>query len=111
MKEDKALARKMATKDLERFIEQTRRQFPNNDFHGHWHGEAVAEIPEVGDGDGLAVQVVIGGRGDLTRKAARLAAKSWSEYVKRYPKAYFIISLSGYDEDPREIWEIDDAAS
>jgi hypothetical protein len=111
MKEDKELARKMAAEDLDRFIEETWRKYPNDVFLGHWHGEAVPEVPGAGDGGGLLVNIHIGARGDLTRRAARLAAKSWRNYVKRYPEAHFVVSLTGYDQDPREIWEIDEAAS
>jgi hypothetical protein len=62
-----------------------------------------------GDGDGMFMHIVIGLRGDLSKAEARRRAAMWREATNRYPKAGFIISLAGYNEDPREIWEFDDA--
>ena len=61
------------------------------------------------DGDGMFIQIVIGLRGDLSKAEARRRAAMWREATNRCPKAGFIISLAGYDEDPREIWEFGDA--
>jgi hypothetical protein len=49
-------------------------------------------------------------RGQLSKTEARKAAKMWQQAVGRYPKAIFYPHLVGYDQDPREIWEIVDAA-
>jgi hypothetical protein len=61
-------------------------------------------------GDGTFINFMIGGRDDLTEDAARKMAGEWRRAVKQYPHAIFYLHLAGYDEDPREIWEIDDAA-
>jgi hypothetical protein len=34
----------------------------------------------------------------------------WRHMAARYPKAIFYLHLLGYDQDPREIWEIVEAA-
>lgn len=46
----------------------------------------------------------------LTQRNAREAAAAWREAVRRYPKAQLAIAMLGYNEDPREIWQIEDAA-
>jgi hypothetical protein len=38
-----------------------------------------------------------------------LGAKLWREAIARYPRAAFMISLLGYSDDPREVWEFHDA--
>jgi len=50
-------------------------------------------------------------RGQLTRAAARNAAKAWRKATERYPKAVFNISFAGYDDDPRELNEFPDVCS
>jgi hypothetical protein len=32
----------------------------------------------------------------------------WLEATKRYPRAFFVISIAGYDDDPRELWEFEE---
>jgi len=52
----------------------------------------------------------IGSRDNLSKQEARRAAKAWREAVQLAPKAIFVLHLAGFDEDPREIWEIVEAA-
>jgi hypothetical protein len=98
--EDRDLSRKMAAKDLERFFEKV----PQGPRVGY------GELLDIPDGSDLTVSFCIGTRGDLNRQEAKRAAKSWLEHIKRHPKARFVIHLAGYDDDPRDIWEIDEAA-
>ena len=63
----------------------------------------------VGDGAGMFIPITIGSRGRLSKADARRAAAMWRQAIGRYPKACFMISLLGYNDDPREIWEFDDA--
>jgi hypothetical protein len=49
-------------------------------------------------------------RHDLSKTAAREAAADWKRATRQYPKANFAVNLLGYDADPREIWDIADAA-
>jgi hypothetical protein len=62
-----------------------------------------------GDGEGMLIPVTVGARGSLSKAEARRAAIMWREAISRYPKAYFMICLLGYNHDPREIWEFSDA--
>jgi len=62
--------------------------------------------PVTGDGEGMFVPISIESRADLTKREARLGGKMWREAVRRYPKAQFLLSLLGFDNDPREIWDI-----
>jgi hypothetical protein len=100
MTEDRDLARKMAARDLERLY----RQAPRGPVTTH--GVPI-DLP---DGPDLVICFCVGNRGDLTRRDAMRAAESWRENIKRYPKAHFVLHLAGYDEDPRNLWEIDEAA-
>jgi hypothetical protein len=52
---------------------------------------------------------VIGERGRLSKKEARASAELWRDLVQQNPRALFIISVLGYDDDPRDIWEFPDA--
>jgi hypothetical protein len=64
-----------------------------------------------GDGQGLMVCIAIGRRDGLSKQAARVAARKWREVIHQYPKIACIrILMIGYDDDPREIWEIVDSA-
>jgi hypothetical protein len=99
-REDRDLSRKMAAKDFERLF----REGPRGPVIEH------GQLLDVPDGSDLIVSFCIGTRGDLDRQEAKRAAKSWREHIKLYPKARFIIHLAGYDDDPRDIWEIGEAA-
>jgi hypothetical protein len=98
-RKDRELSRKMAAKDLERQF----REAPRGPMVRH------GQLLNVPDGSDLTISFCIGTRGDLNHQEAKRAAKSWREHIKRYPKARFVIHLAGYDDDPRDIWEIDDA--
>jgi hypothetical protein len=107
MSEDKELARQMARKDFARFLDiveqSTQCKLPVIDYD-----DPMPEVP--GDGSGVLISLCIGSRGDLTRQDAARAAKQWRQHVKRYPKAHYYIHIAGYDDDPRNLWEIDQAA-
>jgi hypothetical protein len=106
MPEDKRAARKMAANDLAHHYKIIRQHRPDLPVVGH-----DDQMPEVeGDGSDVMVSFLVGSRGDLTRQAAKRAARSWCRHVARYPKACYVLSLAGYDEDPRNLWEIDEAA-
>lgn len=63
-----------------------------------------------GDGEGMLAPITIGTRGRLTKREARETAALWCEARRRYPKATFVINLLGFDEDPRRICDIAEAA-
>jgi hypothetical protein len=55
------------------------------------------------------IPLTIGARGHLSKAEAKLGAKLWREAIALYPRAAFMISLLGYSDDPREIFEFHDA--
>jgi hypothetical protein len=61
-------------------------------------------------GEGIMINLTIGTRDKLTGAQARAAADKYQEIVNRYPKAIICVSLLGYDEDPRELFHIEDVA-
>ena len=63
-----------------------------------------------GDGEGMLAPITIGARGRSTKREARKNAALWREARRRYPKATFMINMLGFDEDPRGIHEVLEAA-
>jgi len=51
---------------------------------------------------------VIGERDRLTRGEAKAAAKLWKEQLRLQPGAHVILSVHGYDDDPRNLWEFEE---
>jgi hypothetical protein len=60
------------------------------------------------DADCDTILFQYGKRGDLTEKAARRAGEAWREVIARYPNAVYVLTMPGYDDDPRELWEFPD---
>jgi hypothetical protein len=54
--------------------------------------------------------LVVGTRDDLSPESAEAAAQKWRDIRRQYPNVSVYVSLAGYDDDPREIWEIASAA-
>jgi hypothetical protein len=67
-------------------------------------------LPDHPGGARGMVYFAIGGRHDLSISAARRNAERWKRVILKYPSGTFYLFLLGYDDDPREIWEITDAA-
>jgi hypothetical protein len=57
-----------------------------------------------------AILMVIGGRSDLSARRAGESAVSVKLVAEQYPDASLSLHLDGYDTDPRELWEIPEAA-
>jgi hypothetical protein len=57
------------------------------------------------------VVVHIGARGKLSRRDAKHAAALWRQLQREAPQAHFKVAIAGYDEDPRPLWEISEAAA
>jgi hypothetical protein len=106
----KDAAAKMVQQDIRKLGQSIREDGVGGfmQFISYEHG-LPADMPE-GDGDGEMMPITIGTRDRLTKHAARQAAEVWRKLAARYPKAIFYLHLLGYDQDPREIWEIVDAA-
>jgi hypothetical protein len=105
-KENKTEARKLVESDA-----KTLARHLIGEFSGRVDvvGPDSNEWPS-GDGEGMLSNVTIGHRDDLTKRSAREAAEMWRKAVRRYPKAMFYPHLLGFDQDPRELWEIPEAA-
>jgi hypothetical protein len=100
--EDRKTATRMVEHDLTRMnIELARvgaqRFDPNNP-------------PENTNGTNVLFNFLIGRRDCLTKAAARHGGEEWCKIFRRYPKAKAIPHMAGFDEDPRQIWEIVEAA-
>ena len=68
----------------------------------------MSELPDNPPGTIDMIWQIIGERGRLTRHEAKCAAKTWNEHLQLQPKAHVILSVSGYDDDPRDLWEFDE---
>jgi hypothetical protein len=110
MSEDPKRARDAARRDLDRLIDMINAT-PGADAVGY-NADGVGALPSdiAPDGDHAVVHLIIGSRGRLTRDAAKDAANVWHQITTKYPKACFCIELAGYDDDPRELWELADVA-
>ncbi len=102
MTEDKKLAKEATQRDAENLMRLT-----------HDLGVPV-EIASSVDGVPVdkqtAIHLTIGRRDMLSRSEAKHTAGVWKDIVRKFPGAPKTISLLGYDDDPREIWEIPKAA-
>src|SRR5262245_36815795 len=108
MTEDKKAAEKMAIDDFRNVVGIARDLGMPQQVVSYEHG-TPKDLPP-GDGEGTIIPFVIGMRGRLSKTEARKAASMWRNAIARYPKAIFYLNLIGYDQDPREMWEIVDAA-
>jgi hypothetical protein len=59
-----------------------------------------------GDGSRLMISFVVGFRGQLSKSKAKIYADGWRVMRTRHPQAIVYPTVVGYDEDPRELWEI-----
>jgi hypothetical protein len=52
------------------------------------------------------IGINIGKRGNFTRVSAKRNARAFREIAARQPWAELYLSIHGYDDDPRDLWEI-----
>lgn len=118
MSEDKKIADELVGKDIERSarlmreIEEKARAVHGpaaKPFKFMTPDEMAKATPE---GD-TAVWFTIGERGKLTRYYAKTAGKIWKQLMSKFPRggppsAAIALHFLGYDEDPRELWEIEE---
>jgi hypothetical protein len=64
------------------------------------------DTSKYGEGQRLMIAYNIGWRGKLTNKNAQEYAEGWRTMRAKHPAATFCPIVAGYDEDPRELWEI-----
>jgi hypothetical protein len=55
------------------------------------------------------VALEIGKCGDLSRAAAKRAARNFRQMIAEQPTAVIWLAIYGYDDDPRRLWEIQEA--
>ena len=102
--EDKTITRRMVAEDLRR-TEHEARELGQRPLT---YDDPLP--PDAGGPEGVAIHLVIGTRDDLSPKSAEAAAQKWRDIRRQYPNLSVYVSLAGYDDDPREIWEIASAA-
>jgi hypothetical protein len=51
------------------------------------------------------IQLIIGHRGNLTGRQAKEAAKRWKLARSQAPRSPVHVTIAGYDQDPRALWE------
>ena len=98
----------MAIEDFRNVVKFARDLNIPQQFVSYEHG--IPKDMPAGDGDRVIIPFIMGMRGSLTKTEARKGGAMWRDAIARYPKAIFHLQLIGYDQDPREIWEIVDAA-
>ncbi len=64
---------------------------------------------EFGNGERTLMGFTIGMRGYFSRHEVKRGASAWRKACAQYPQALFHPCLLGYENDPREIWEFEDA--
>lgn len=69
-------------------------------------GEAAAAAANA---ERTVINLVIGTRGDLAARDAAAAARQWRDIRARIPEAIIIVSIAGYDQSRKEIWEFTEA--
>ena len=97
--EDKDLARQAVERDRQRAVDII--------------ADAAARHPATGadqpttaaDGPPDFINIEIGARHELNQEAAERRGMEWRDLTARFPRAYFIPTISGYDEDPRALWD------
>jgi hypothetical protein len=97
MVEDKKLARSFVATDLINLARML-----------HERGiqlDVVAPDDVIEDDPHSVIQLIIGHRGNLTGRHAKKAAKGWNLARSQAPRSSIHVSIAGYDQDPRELWE------
>jgi hypothetical protein len=107
MKEDETIARRLVADEFQKQLDVAK-QHPNVEFK-YWQ-PAHGELPDASGAQSTFVNIVVGVRFDLTKQAAKNAGIGFRQAVEKYPNAQFHLNLMGYDEDPRELWDIVEAA-
>jgi hypothetical protein len=59
----------------------------------------------------LGIVVEIGRRDQLSHEDAKRGADRWDKARRNNPDVVLMFTLGGYDDDPRAIWEIPEAAA
>jgi hypothetical protein len=95
--EDKKLAREATDRDREQYF--------NKLAEAAAIGPGTIQFGPPYEGTPDLISIEIGARDNLTPTAAEKWGGQWREFVAQQPKAYFIPSIAGYDDDPRALWD------
>lgn len=108
MSDDPHAAGRAVVNNVRNAVRRVREQFPDmpQAFLSFEDPDRSAWPP--GPGDRMIIPIIIGARDKLTKVEAEHCAYMWREVAQRYPKAYFMLMILGYDEDPRELLEFPD---
>jgi hypothetical protein len=87
-----------------------RRSPTSPDLHLVAHGDVdvfMASGPDVSNESGA---IMIGDKGHLTERDARLAADAWNAMVRRGVKSIYVF-VDGYEDDARPLWDVTEVAA
>jgi len=70
----------------------------------------MSKPPDADPDEYDAILMVIGGKSDLSAKRAIESAEQVKVIAEYYPDASLSLHLDGFDDDPRELWDIPEAA-
>jgi len=70
------------------------------DFVSYEGGLEPTEVTE-----GTLINLTIGTRDELTKRDADAAGRAFQEIRRRHSETLIALSILGYDQDPRELWE------
>lgn len=120
-RENQAAAARMVDADRARFMRGVADAFTAKDQTVT--DEAKRRAPEIcaaygaaienamNGGSGMMIAFEMGRRDNLTEAGAADAARIWRQTVRKYPGAAITIHIAGYDEDPRELWDLPDVCA
>jgi hypothetical protein len=104
-KDNPELARRLADADRDRALRGDP-GIPQSTCEYDEHGTLGGEFPP-----GALVSLEIGQRGNLNnRMAVEAAAATFRNIAKRTSPGLIYVFLVGYDQDPRELWDIPEVA-
>ena len=107
MTDDPKIAKQMVSDEFDKHVAFAK-SHPNVEYK-YWSAE-MGPLPNNAGYDATFIHMVMGARHELTKRNAMMAAIGFRAACERYPNAEFYLNLMGYDADPREIWENDEAA-
>jgi hypothetical protein len=99
-KDDPKTARRLVEEDMRNVKRAAIKAGFPVDYISYEHGLEPTEVPE-----GTLINHTIGTRDALTKRDADAAAQAFRELRRRHPQALIALSILGYDQDPRELWE------
>jgi hypothetical protein len=66
-----------------------------------WAHDAIGEMPDIG-----GCHVLLGSRGQLTKRLAKEMGRAFRQLRERQPTTPIGLLVDGYNDDPRDLWEV-----